>query len=123
MAGDTEPVEDGSFKPEESDHEKDDVDGAISACIDGKTDGNIYEAIVIMAKRSNQIAKEMKDELTSKLEEFATTQDNLEEIFENREQIEISKYYESLPKATIVAIEEFLANKVYFRNPAKEESK
>ena len=65
----------------------------------------------------------MKEELVAKLDEFASEHDNLEEIFENREQIEISKYYESLPKATIVAIEEFLANKVYFRNPAKEESK
>ena len=85
--------------------------------------GNVYESLVLLSKRANQINLEIKEELTAKLEEFATTHDNLEEIFENREQIEISKYYESLPKATIVAIEEFLANKIYFRNPAKEESK
>ena len=76
-----------------------------------------------MAKRSNQISSDIKEELTSKLEEFASSTDNLEEIFENREQIEISKHYEGLPKPTIVAIEEFLNEKVYFRNPAKEDSK
>ena len=65
----------------------------------------------------------MKEELVAKLEEFASEHDNLEEIFENREQIEISKYYEGLPKSTIIAIEEFLNNKVYFRNPAKEDTK
>ncbi|HCY46511.1 MAG: DNA-directed RNA polymerase subunit omega [Flavobacteriales bacterium] len=91
--------------------------------IDGKTDGNIYEAIVIMAKRSNQIAKEMKDELTSKLEEFATTQDNLEEIFENREQIEISKFYERLPKPHSIAIQELLEDKIYIRQPEVVEPK
>lgn len=83
--------------------------------IDGKTDGNIYEAIVVMAKRSNQIAKGMKEELTSKLEEFATTQDNLEEIFENREQIEISKFYERLPKPHSIAVQELLEDKIYIR--------
>ena len=91
--------------------------------IDGKTDGNIYEAIVIMAKRSNQIAKEMKDELTSKLEEFATTQDNWEEIFENREQIEISKFYERLPKPHSIAIQELLEDKIYIRQPEVVEPK
>jgi|TARA_B100000768_G_scaffold142594_1_gene134501 DNA-directed RNA polymerase subunit K/omega len=91
--------------------------------IDGKTEGNIYEAIVIMAKRSNQIAKEMKDELTSKLEEFATTQDNLEEIFENREQIEISKFYERLPKPHSIAIQELLEDKIYIRQPEVVEPK
>lgn len=91
--------------------------------IDGKTEGNIYEAIVIMAKRSNQIAKEMKDELTSKLEEFATTQDNLEEIFENREQIEISKFYERLPKPHSIAIQELLEDKIYTRQPEVVEPK
>lgn len=84
---------------------------------------NLYESVAIISKRANQISSTMKEELVAKLDEFASEHDNLEEIFENREQIEISKYYESLPKATIVAIEEFLANKVYFRNPAKEESK
>ena len=85
--------------------------------------GNLYESVAIIAKRANQISSTMKEELVAKLDEFASEHDNLEEIFENREQIEISKYYESLPKPTIIAIEEFLAHKVYFRNPAKEESK
>lgn len=85
--------------------------------------GNLYESVAIIAKRANQISSQMKEELVAKLEEFASEHDNLEEIFENREQIEISKYYEGLPKSTIIAIEEFLHNKVYFRNPAKEESK
>ena len=76
-----------------------------------------------MAKRSNQIAKEMKDELTSKLEEFATTQDNLEEIFENREQIEISKFYERLPKPHSIAIQELLEDKIYIRQPEVVEPK
>ncbi len=84
---------------------------------------NLYESVAIISKRANQISSTMKEELVAKLDEFASEHDNLEEIFENREQIEISKYYESLPKATIIAIEEFLANKIYFRNPAKEESK
>lgn len=85
--------------------------------------GNLYEAVAVIAKRANQISSATKEELVAKLDEFASEHDNLEEVFENREQIEISKYYESLPKATILAIEEFMNNKVYFRNPAKEESK
>ncbi|GGC25811.1 hypothetical protein GCM10011386_17270 [Parapedobacter defluvii] len=87
--------------------------------LDKKTD-NIYESIVIISKRANQIAVDMKEELNGKLAEFATTNDNLEEVFENREQIEISKHYERLPKPTLVAIDEFLNDKVYFRNPARE---
>ena len=83
--------------------------------ISDKTD-NLYESVAIISKRANQISAAMKEELVSKLDEFASEHDNLEEIFENREQIEISKYYESLPKSTIVAIEEFLHDKVYFRN-------
>ncbi len=82
--------------------------------------GNLYESVVIISKRANQIAAQMKEELNAKLEEFASDTDNLEEIFENREQIEISKYYESLPKSTLLATEEFLKDKVYFRNPNKE---
>lgn len=82
--------------------------------------GNLYESVAIISKRANQISSSMKEELVAKLDEFASEHDNLEEIFENREQIEISKYYEGLPKPTIIAIEEFLAEKVYFRNPAKE---
>ncbi|MBK1440669.1 DNA-directed RNA polymerase subunit omega [Parapedobacter sp. ISTM3] len=87
--------------------------------LDKKTD-NLYESIVIISKRANQIAVDMKEELNSKLAEFATTNDNLEEVFENREQIEISKHYERLPKPTLVAVDDFLNDKVYFRNPARE---
>ena len=86
-----------------------------------KQTGNIYESIVIVAKRSNQIGKEMKEELDGKLAEFASTTDNLEEIFENREQIEISKFYEKLPKPSLIASDEFLNEKIYFRVPEKEE--
>jgi DNA-directed RNA polymerase subunit K/omega len=84
--------------------------------------GNIYESVVIISKRSNQINAELKEELTRKLEEFASTTDNLEEIFENREQIEISRYYEKLPKPNAIAIKELLDNKIYFRNPDEEEA-
>ncbi|MBI1307645.1 MAG: RNA polymerase Rpb6 [Bacteroidetes bacterium] len=82
-----------------------------------KDTGNLYESVVIISKRANQISAQLKEELNSKLEEFASETDNLEEVFENREQIEISKYYESLPKSTLLATEEFLNDKVYFRNP------
>ena len=83
--------------------------------------GNIYESLVIIGKRANQISNNVKEELHAKLSEFASSNDNLEEIFENREQIEISKYYEKLPKPSLVAIQEFLDDKVYYRNPAKEQ--
>ena len=83
--------------------------------------GNIYEAIVVIGKRANQIAVDVKEELNQKLSEFASTNDNLEEVFENREQIEISKYYERMPKPSLVALDEFLNDKIYFRNPAKEQ--
>jgi DNA-directed RNA polymerase subunit K/omega len=79
--------------------------------------GNVYEAAVIIAKRANQIGAEMKEELNHKLEEFASYTDNLEEIFENKEQIEISKFYERLPKPTLIALQEYLEGKIYFRNP------
>jgi DNA-directed RNA polymerase subunit K/omega len=82
--------------------------------------GNIYESIAVIGKRANQIALNVKEELNSKLQEFATSGDNLEEIFENREQIEISRHYERMPKPSLVAIHEFQEGKVYFRNPAKE---
>jgi DNA-directed RNA polymerase subunit K/omega len=82
--------------------------------------GNIYESLVIMAKRANQISNNIKEELHQKLSEFASANDNLEEVFENREQIEISKHYERLPKPTLVAVQEFLEGKVYHRNPSKE---
>jgi DNA-directed RNA polymerase subunit K/omega len=83
--------------------------------------GNIYESLVIMSKRANQISNNIKEELHQKLSEFASSNDNLEEVFENREQIEISKYYEKLPKPTLVAVQEFLEDKVYYRNPTKEQ--
>ena len=79
--------------------------------------GNIYESIVVVAKRANQIGAELKTELNSKLEEFASYSDNLEEVFENREQIEISKFYERLPKPTLIAMEEYLEGNVYYRGP------
>ena len=68
--------------------------------------GNIYETVVVISKRSNQIALELKDELSKKIEEFATTNDNLEEVFENKEQIEIARFYERLPKPTLIAVNE-----------------
>lgn len=82
--------------------------------------GNIYESVAIIGKRSNQIAADLKSELKSKLEEFATSNDNLDEVFENREQIEISRFYEKLPKPTLIATQEFVEGKVYFRNPSRE---
>jgi DNA-directed RNA polymerase subunit K/omega len=82
--------------------------------------GNLYESVSIISKRANQISVEMKQELSRKLEEFATVSDNLEEVFENREQIEISKYYEKLPKPVLIATQEFLDNKVYFRRTGDE---
>lgn len=82
--------------------------------------GNIYESVAVISKRARQISSKMKDELSSKLAEFASTVDNLEEIFENREQIEISKFYERMPKPTNVAIDEFLADEVMFRRPDLE---
>ncbi len=85
-----------------------------------KDTDNIYESVAIMGKRANQISVEIKDELKSKLEEFSSSTDNLEEMFENREQIEISRYYERLPKPTLIAAQEFEDGRIYYRNPAKE---
>lgn len=82
--------------------------------------GNIYKSLIAISKRSNQISAEMKEELTKKLAEFASTTDNLEEIFENREQIEISKFYESLPKPVAIAIQEYLEDKIYIRENSEE---
>ena len=82
--------------------------------------GNIYESISIISKRANQISSEMKEELSAKLADFASNSDNLEEIFENREQIEVSKYYEKLPTPALISINEFLEDKTYYRNPAKD---
>ena len=89
--------------------------------LDGKS-CNIYESIAIISKRANQISAEMKEELTNKLAEFASNTDNLEEIFENREQIEISKYYERLPKPSLIAIQEFFDDKIYYRNPVVDDT-
>lgn len=86
-----------------------------------KPTGNIYESIVVVGKRARQISAQQKEELNSKLAEFASSVDNLEEIFENREQIEISKFYERMPKPSTVAIEEFLEGKVSFRTMDSEE--
>lgn len=85
--------------------------------------GNLYESIAIIAKRANQISAQLKEELTGKLNEFASDSDTLEEVFENREQIEISTFYERLPKPVMIATEEFMNDKVYFRNPSKEPKK
>ncbi len=81
---------------------------------------NVYESVAIMSKRARQISSNLKEELSSKLAEFASTVDNLEEIFENREQIEISKFYERMPKPTSTAIEEFSENKILYRAPEEE---
>ena len=85
--------------------------------------GNVYETVCIIAKRANQIAVEMKKDLEKKLQEFATLNDNLEEVSENREQIEISRYYEKLPKPVLIATQEYSEGKVMYRNPAKEKAK
>lgn len=84
---------------------------------------NIYETVVIIAKRSNQISLELKDELNKKIEEFTTTNDNLEEVFENKEQIEIARFYERLPKPTLISVNEYLNDQIYFRNPHREVKK
>lgn len=81
---------------------------------------NVYETVRIIGKRANQIAVEMKQDLDRKLQEFASYSDNLEEIFENREQIEISRYYEKLPKPVLIATQEYEEGKIYYRNPAKD---
>ena len=85
--------------------------------------GNVYETVAIIGKRANQFCLEMKNDLSKKLQEFASYNDNLEEVFENREQIEISRYYEKLPKPTLIATQEYMEDKVYHRNPAKEKEK
>src|SRR5690606_13031117 len=88
--------------------------------LDQKTH-NLYESLVIISRRANQISNNMKEELHGKLAEFASANDNLEEIFENREQIEISKHYERLPKPPLIPIHEFLNDKIYYRNPVKDQ--
>lgn len=85
-----------------------------------KETDNIYESVAIIAKRANQIAVEIKQDLNKKLAEFASYNDSLEEVFENREQIEISRYYEKLPKPTLLATQEFIEGNIYWRDPSKE---
>lgn len=84
--------------------------------------GNIYETLVVLSKRANQIEKELKQELDQKVADFTTSSDNLEEVFENREQIEIAKFYERLPKPTLISVHEFMEEEIYFRNPHKEKA-
>jgi len=88
-----------------------------------KTTDNIYESVALLAKRANQIGLELKKELDEKIAEFTPASDNLEELFENREQIEIARFYEQLPKPTLLAIYEFLNDAVYFRKEADPISK
>ncbi len=83
--------------------------------------GNIYKAIVALEKRSNQISSEMKEELVTKLDEFATHNDNLDEVFENKEQIEVSKYYEKLSKPTLIALKELLDDQLIINNRKESE--
>jgi len=85
--------------------------------------GNVYESLVIISRRARQIAIKQKEELNSKLAEFASTVDNLEEVFENREQIEISKFYERMPKPATLATEEFIENKIMYRKADTEPAK
>ena len=82
--------------------------------------GNIYESVEIISKRANQISLQIKDDLSKKLAEFASYNDSLEEVFENREQIEISRYYEKLPKPSLLATQEFVENKIYWRDPSRD---
>ena len=84
--------------------------------------GNIYESVVIISKRSNQIAAQIKQDLNKKLAEFASYNDSLEEVFENREQIEISRYYEKLPKPTLLATQEFIEDNTYYRDPSQDKN-
>lgn len=86
-----------------------------------KDTGNVYETVCIISKRANQIAQQMKSDLEKKLQEFAPFNDTLEEISENREQIEISRYYERLPKPTLIATQEYIDHKLFFRKPLKDQ--
>ena len=85
--------------------------------------GNTYEAVSIIGKRANQIDQELKVELDKKLQEFASYSDSIEEVFENREQIEISRFYEKMPKPALLATQEFIEDKIYYRNPLKDKLK
>ena len=92
----------------------------IKLCHDNQD--NVYETVMVIAKRANQISNEMKQDLEKKLEEFTNLSDNLEEIFENHEQIEISRSYEKMPKPTLIATQEYLEDKIYYKNPSREKS-
>lgn len=83
--------------------------------------GNIYESVAVLSKRSNQIAQEMKRELHKKIDDFASNIDTMEEIYENREQIEVVRHFEQMPKPTLQATQEYLDGELYYRNPAKED--
>lgn len=85
--------------------------------------GNVYEMVMIISKRANQINSELKSEIEKKLQDFTGATDSIEEIYENREQIEISRYFEKLPKPSLLATQEFIDGKIYFRNPLKDQSK
>ena len=85
--------------------------------------GNIYESVSIIGKRANQIDQELKMELDKKLQEFASYSDSIEEVFENREQIEISRFYEKMPIPALLATQEFIDDKIYYRNPLKDKLK
>ena len=82
--------------------------------------GNVYETVRIIGKRSNEISVEIKHDLENKLHEFSSYNDSLEEVFENREQIEISRYFERMPKPTLIAAQEYVDHEIYYRNPAKD---
>lgn len=88
-----------------------------------KETGNIYKTVNIVAKRANQVGLQLRDELRRKIEDFALPTDTLDEIYENREQIELARYYEKLPKPSLVAINEFMNDEVYYANHAAEENK
>lgn len=85
--------------------------------------GNVYETVMVIAKRANQISAEIKSEIDKKLQDFGNSSENIEEVFENREQIEISRYFEKLPKSVLMATQEFIEGKIYYRNPLKDKLK
>jgi len=85
--------------------------------------GNVYETVRIIGKRANEISVDLKQELGKKLQEFSSVSDSLEEIFENREQIEISRFFERMPKPSLIATQEFLDHEIYYRNPVKDKDK
>ena len=92
----------------------------IKLCHDNQD--NVYETVMVIAKRANQISNEMKQDLEKKLEEFTNLSDNLEEVFENHEQIEISRSYEKMPKPNLIATQDYLEDKIYYKNPSREKS-